>query len=210
MLAGCTVRRIAGVPGPLRPSEPPFALGPTWPPARPGQDFRPPTRDIRPPHGDAVRYPRQQPSVPHRAPISARTPEDQAGYRLACSWMNFPTDQVKTARHRGHVSRLWEPDWRAYPTAPSIQRSTHAACSRCEPSTSNRPSRGPPHLWQGDRICGGRPPADELPLSSPAKAGDPVLRSQRAMARPCPTPAPGLLGHPVKPGDDRGKAWHQM
>jgi hypothetical protein len=50
-------------------------------------------------------------------------------------------------------------------------------------------------------------------MSSPAKAGDPVLRSQPAMARPCPTPAPGLLGplapmvaRPVKPGDDSVKA----
>jgi hypothetical protein len=24
--------------------------------------------------------------------------------------MNFPTDEVKAARHKGHVSRLWEAD----------------------------------------------------------------------------------------------------
>jgi ATP-dependent DNA helicase UvrD/PcrA len=47
--------------------------------------------------------------------------------------------------------------------------------------------------------------SDDPTLSSPAKAGDPVLRSREAVAPPCPIPPPGLLGRPVKPGDDNGE-----
>jgi hypothetical protein len=86
---------------------------------------------------------------------------------------------------------------------PIIQRRIndvheHAACSHL------------PLEGEGHRICGGRPRRDEFSPSSPAKAGDPVLRSPRAMARPGPAPAPGLLGRPVKPGDDNGKAMQHM
>ena len=48
----------------------------------------------------------------------------------------------------------------------------------------------------------GGPPvarADDMPMSSPAEAGDPVRRSQAVMARRRPIPALGLLGRRSKP-----------